>query len=132
MDILDDSDWMMNQLLRNRCGNPCKHKENRFNRIVWFNDKAIAGAVRPRSRHWTLTVGSNISIVYYEEVVISLSLNILKCGKKRGTTEGVFHQGKAPSCENPTNTNLFYFTKSILPHVFVTALCDIARTESYL
>lgn len=86
MDILDDSDWMLNQLLRNGCGNSCKHKKNRFNRIVWFYDKAVVGAVHPRSSSLTRVVGSRFSIVYYEEFVISLSLDILKCGKKGGVT----------------------------------------------
>lgn len=71
-------------------------------------------------------------VISRHELIVGLSLDVFEGSEECGISERVFQEGKAPSCKNSTDAYFIQFSISVLPHIPIPPLHDVAGSEADL
>lgn len=103
MDVLDQIEWVLNDLLSDRRADASEHEESRLDSIVRFDHIYGARLVQFRGEKGGEEIATKITIVFGHKSVVGLGFDILEARKECSVAKGVFDEGKGPARENPCN-----------------------------
>ena len=103
MDVLDQIEWVLNDLLTDRCADASEHEESRLDSKMRFDHIYGTRLVQFRCEKGCKEVAMKITIVLGHKSVVGLGFNILESRKEYSVAKGVFDEGKGPARGNPCN-----------------------------
>ena len=103
MDVLNQIEWMLNDLLTDRCADASEHEESRLDSIMRFDHIYGARLVQFRCEEGCEEIATKITIVFGHKSVVGLGFDILETRKECSVAKRVFDEGKGPAREDPCN-----------------------------
>ena len=101
MDVLNQIEWVLNNLLTDRRADASEHEESRLDSIVRFDHIYGPRLVQFRCEKGGEEIATKITIVLGHKSVVGLGFDVLETRKECSVAKGVFDQGKGPPRENP-------------------------------
>lgn len=103
MDVLNQSEWILNDLLADRCGDASEHEESRLDSVMRFDHVYGTGLLQFRCEKVFKKIATRITIIVGHKSVVCLGFDILESRKECSIAKGVFEEGKTPACEDTCN-----------------------------
>ena len=103
MDVLNQIEWVLNDLLTDRRTDASQHEESRFDGIMRFDHVYGARLVQFRCEKGGEEIATKVAIVFGHKSVVGLGFDILETRKECSVAKGVFDEGKGPAREDPCN-----------------------------
>lgn len=100
MNVLNQSEWVLNDLLADRCGDTSEHEESRLDSVMGFDDVYGTRLLQLRCQKGCEEIATKITIIFRNKSVVGLGFDILESRKECSIAKGVFEEGKTPARED--------------------------------
>ena len=103
MDAVNQSEWVLNDLLADRCGDAREHEESRLESVMRFDNVYGTRLLQFRCEKGCEEIATKIAIIFGHKSVVGLGFDILESRKECSIAKGVFEEGKTPAREDACN-----------------------------
>ena len=103
MDVLDQSEWVLNYLLADRCGDTTEHEESGLDSVMRFDHVYGTRLLQFRREKGFKKIATKITTIVGHKSVVGLGFDIFESRKECSIAKRVFEEGKTPACEDTCN-----------------------------
>ena len=103
MDVLNQSERVLNDLLADRCSDASEHEESRLDSVMRFDHVYGTRLIQFRCEKGCEEIATKITVIVGHKSVVGLGFDILKSRKECSIAKGIFKEGKTPAREDTCN-----------------------------